>query len=1206
MAEITLTALKTAMMARELSGSISGWNGYDQHLQVGADDTWKWRPVIKWSVDTTGWGSIQSAILRLTYYSTAGNHAVQSAGVTDMRVARMTMDWGRGVIDPGDADVTTQEEWGWNSRQDKWDMYVAEDAIDQGSTGQTLDIDVTSIVDGWFRGAPNFGVMLINATSEIDSDSALLFYSDNFGTIAYHPTLIINYTLNTAPDVPVDRQPADSTSVDTLLPRFTWRFSDADAGDYMTAYSIEVISGQDLQPVWQSGWQEVTSQEIYGSVVYGSVTSSEEDEAEPLVPGATYAWTIQVQDKHGAVSTLSDEYTFTANSEPDAPDIEILPAPTDALTTTSPIIAFVHSDPDPSDSLMFGYEVAVDVKEDGIWYPFWDTDVVDTSELSISSAYVQMGSPLDWGTTYRASARTQDGYGVWSDWSDPEEFTTYKTGAGEDFMPSDTAFVSPVPTFSGKTSSANDVMTAYWLRVYADDMTTEMLAATRYTSGITQQTWFTKEYSGAALTPGNWYYWQAKIESSVGGEGDWTDLRAILVQPVDAPILVSPQGDQNYDLTPTISYQHGSMFNRIQFQVYGEDAQEWNLDPLIDSSGTISSGITGSGPYVYSESYSLDPLEFGVGYKIRARVSSDGGSNWSEWSGLAWFKTKSVSRPILLDVNGDTNNPAWTEYDNATVGFSIETGNGETIDYASMQVWDETGTDTVASYELTSVGDTSATFWVELYVDIPPGMYMWNAMYITAAGAISPWSEKKSFKANTPPYVPSGMFPPPGHVFDFSEDKTFMAEFYDEDVWYFGDYGTQWQIEIDYAAGGDFDLENIYYVQNGLNVTDWGGNTLNSDDYIWRTRFKDSKNEWGQWSGWSNFSVAARPTAEIQSPVSGSSVSSVTPTVSWSFSGGTQERYKVKVNKIDQYGNLVDYIGMFGPYYGEATSFEMPSGYLKDKYRYRFTLKVLNQNELESADSTSDVLVELDAPNAVGGVDAIANEERSRVKVFWNPAQLKTNHTFKHYGIFRRRPGIDKDWIKIGEVKNRYTTDYTDWYAGNNVVYEYTVRAITTKSGGSVVLESPDGSTSFATTSIPCDDWIIIGEDRNSSHIHRLLVTDESHNRPIQQEVFETLGSSRKVIMRGFVLGHEGSVTSLWANVEVEDPQDSQSTISNTLLARRLVDYLTRKAGPHILKTPFGDVWDIQISDPEYTFQPVGHLEVSFNWIETGNTSRHI
>jgi hypothetical protein len=166
-------------------------------------------------------------------------------------------------------------------------------------------------------------------------------------------------------------------------------------------------------------------------------------------------------------------------------------------------------------------------------------------------------------------------------------------------------------------------------------------------------------------------------------------------------------------------------------------------------------------------------------------------------------------------------------------------------------------------------------------------------------------------------------------------------------------------------------------------------------------------------------------------------------------------------------------------------------------------------------------------------------------------------------------------------------TAFSDWYSGQREVYEYRVTVVK-KIADEPDLESPDSD--IVQAQLSSDEWVVVGHDRAEEHTFGLPVMDAPHQRPVQQEVFEPLGSNRKAVIRGFVLGHEGSLECLWAAEEAS-------------LAKEQIEYLLYEPGPHILKSPFGDVWDVTFSSPDFNYAPVGHMPVTLEWIETGHST---
>ncbi len=331
----------------------------------------------------------------------------------------------------------------------------------------------------------------------------------------------------------------------------------------------------------------------------------------------------------------------------------------------------------------------------------------------------------------------------------------------------------------------------------------------------------------------------------------------------------------------------------------------------------------------------------------------------------------------------------------------------------------------------------------------------------------------------------------------------------------------------------------------------------------------------------------------------------MTPTVNWSFTGGTQLSYVIDIDEVETDGTFIRNVTTLTKTTTE-TERQIPGGYLKDGKFYKLVLTVKNTSLLTDP-TPSDVLIAIitDAPDPITGLSPTADEDASRIILDWDTATLKdSQHHFVAYYIYRRIFG-DEQWQLIDEIADIKTSKYSDWYAGNQLNYEYRVNAVNTKTGEAIEMESgddPDGGN-IAAAILEADVWMFVGKDRSDDHIQELPVDDEEHNRPVQQEVFETLGSDRKVIVRGFVLGHEGKISALWDSRLVQSETDEQVFYDYTIKGRRLLDYLTSHKGPHILKSPFGDVWDVEFSGPTYRWKQGGHLEVDLEWIETGETS---
>ena len=116
------------------------------------------------------------------------------------------------------------------------------------------------------------------------------------------------------------------------------------------------------------------------------------------------------------------------------------------------------------------------------------------------------------------------------------------------------------------------------------------------------------------------------------------------------------------------------------------------------------------------------------------------------------------------------------------------------------------------------------------------------------------------------------------------------------------------------------------------------------------------------------------------------------------------------------------------------------------------------------------------------------------------------------------------------------------------------------------------------------DIWYVTGS--NPSYQGELPVNDEDSTFPLQQEAFELLGSTRKIVIHGYTLGREGNLTMVWLSTEVDD-------------ALTLLDYLAGDRGPHTLENPFGESFLVDFGSQDRSWLPGGNLQVTMPWIET-------
>lgn len=1197
-------------------GLHSGWNGKDNHLWAGSDDdgTFKTRSVVWFNIDFSGWSAITSATLKI-YRSSV--HVNDLGGPTGVVVSRMVKDWGEGD-DVGEGSIDVHQSWDWNNR---FDQFTTTHQVTKTSVeANPFDFDpletydVTNIVTDWFNGSANYGFMLRNLNEE-NSGFGREWLSFNSGD-TNKPKLTIVYTPNTAPNAPTGLSPTGSAVVGTLTPVFAGTRSDDDSGDYISALQIRVFpdsaSSVSDATKWDSGKIIRTGTPTTFSITYNAAGPNAGD-GVTLVGNTFYKWAARTYDKADAVGPWSSLQRFKINLTPNAPTIVVTSTPTSSVKTLTPTFQVTHNDPDPTDNKMYGYEVIVEKNNvaDGsssTWNAEWDSGQADTSGAPVTTKTVTSASLSSWGWVYRVKARTKDANGAWSAYSGAQTFTLYGTSAPINLAPSSNALTSATPTFTGDAANnAVDKLTSYEIVVYSDDLSTTQWSSGTLTTGLSPDNVNGVSFailSGATLGASAYHQWKVRATSSVGGTSAFSALQRFYVQDATVPTNSMPttnDGTRVTTLTPAIVGSRASSFNRFKYEIYTDAAGT----SLLNASGTLSSTIAagGLGTQFTSAAYGGTALAWNTSYYLRTAVSSDAGVTWSAWTGLFTFTTDLAQTPALTTPSDHQ----WITSTSPT--FTITRGGSDTIDKIQVRVWTNALTP-ILIWDSGVVDVTNASTGSTTFTGTPalaPGDYLWDARYQKTTGPFGNYAAKQLFHVNAPPDIPSDLFPTPSYVFADTLLPTFQAVFSDDDVETLGDTPSAWDIIVELANGTGVASKHITSSLNiGLNEYDWtiGDTTLSaSTAYRFKTRFFDSLGVAGSYSGYNAFTLAVSPNGTITAPTNGSNINVVRPTVTWSYSGGTQQSFRVLVDRTDASGTVLQRVANYNRI-SAATSFQIPDTgiFVNDRY-YNITLKVTNTDGLDDpSPSTVNVYVALDAPDPVTGLSVTVNEERSLVTLNWDTSTVKSGHTFVAYNVYRRLVG-DEDFVFVGQSELLGQSFYKDFYAGNTLLYEYRVTMVATKTGVGIELESPDDpdGQNLVTVIMDSDVWMLVGKDRDDAHIQTLPVSDESHQRVLQQEAFETLGSNRKVIIRGFVLGSEGSITVVWRHDLVVSETDSQVFYDETVIGRRLLNYITNNKGPHILKSPFGDVWDVEFEGPEYQWMQGGNLTVQLAWTETGD-----
>ena len=1138
MASTTIYANKGARIA--LNGSTSLGAGASDYLPVGLYSGYKYRSLVAFSYSFTGWTGISGATLHLR---TSGQFYVAFGSDPDIYVSRQTSNWSEG----SSSGLSGSNAVEWSNQPSITSTNRA--TLDVSTAENTwVTVDITALMQDALAAGVFYGLTIM-AVDETTATDVTEFYSDDTTS---KPYISITYTTNSAPNAPTGLTPTGDTTQHTLLPTLAGTFSDPDAGDSLSGVQIRVYADDGTTLKWDSG--TLTASGSSFSKVY----------AGPALTGNTfYRWQARTKDAAGAWGAYSALQRFKVNSVPTAPSLSISGSASDQ-TTLTPSLIFTHNDADATDQNMLGYHVIVYRSSDGsvMW---------DTGDVSVSATHTKTltyaGAALSWQTAYNWKARTKDSNGAWGSYSSNATFTTHTTSTPTGLSPTGSAIASSLtPTLVAGRGSSGDTLASAEVEVYASNGTTLIWASGTFTAGVTA-TGFSKVYAGSALSSATTYKWRARVTGAIGGTSAWSALQTFITPDTNTPTITTPIGPGITDLTPDMTFTRGVNFNRHELFVYADDGTT-----LLFSDTPSTYTATGSKTVTYAGT----ALAYGETYKWKVRVSADGGTNWTSFAGLVAFETDVAGIPTLTAPIDDS----WET--TLTPTFTGDTESAEVIStyrillYASDQttlIWD--------SGDLAGSGTSFSKVYNGSTALTKGAQYFWQAKYAKSGPVPGGYSALQSFHVNADPSAPSNMNPAPGAVVADTLTPDFKATFEDDDVTEWGDTPSVYDVEV-YRASDD----TLMHALTDSSALETGENTLTRAaegtalsyevEYYWRARYTDSKSAAGTWSPTRIFKPSQSPTATATAP--GATITSPSFDVTWTFSspsGKTQKSYRVVVTRTSDDVVIYD----TGVVLSAATSWTMPTGYLLNTVEYNFVVTLTDTDDLSSSD-TATTTADWTAPAAPANFSAATDPDTSTVILTWDVSALDPAD-FSFYEVYRRVVG-DETFTPYATVIDQNTTEYVDQYAANGVTYDYKVTQFQ-HVPGDVDLESEEES--IASALLDVDLWFVVGADGSAAHSFELPVYQEGHQQPVQQEVFEPLGSTRKKTARGNVLGNEGTLDMTFTKDERE-----------TAKARLL--YLAETQGPHILKSPFGDVWQVEFAGPVIKYTPGGHMAVTLAWIE--------
>lgn len=311
------------------------------------------------------------------------------SGTQTLRASRVTERW-------NETSIT------WANQPTVTSNFQADATVANGAAGDTVEIDVTNMIQRIAEGGSWYGVRLnIPATNDMRE-----MHSSNANLQQSRPQLYVRWSI--PPGQPHTLIPSEQ-AISLANPAFDWD------GDTPSQTRVQIYQNEDLSgTLWDSGWISNT-ETWYETSTNGTPPN--------LADNITRWWRVRIQDDSGALSPWSVITKFFRRSK-DTLTITTPSSDGTTLSTTTPRIVYTYSGNSRVQSAR-RYRVLKDGQE--IYDSGWSA--VASSNLAFNIPEGVINSPTP---TYSVELRVRDNT---SDWS--------RAGLGQ----TDPAYVEATRTF---------------------------------------------------------------------------------------------------------------------------------------------------------------------------------------------------------------------------------------------------------------------------------------------------------------------------------------------------------------------------------------------------------------------------------------------------------------------------------------------------------------------------------------------------------------------------------------------------------------------------------------------------------------------------------------------------------------------------------------------------------------------------------------
>lgn len=329
----------------------------------------------------------------------------------------------------------------------------------------------------------------------------------------------------------------------------------------------------------------------------------------------------------------------------------------------------------------------------------------------------------------------------------------------------------------------------------------------------------------------------------------------------------------------------------------------------------------------------------------------------------------------------------------------------------------------------------------------------------------------------------------------------------------------------------------------------------------WKIRVWDTGDVVGIYTPYNLFKVSDTPVVTITSLTDGGTTNSARPIIDWTFTAGggrTQASYRVTFKKVGQPDFALD----SGLVIGQAISFNPIILLIKNGEVYTITVSIVDSSGLTASNTVTVTAVYTPPATVVFTASSIDFAATGHVQINW--LNFIYDSGFLRWRIYRRVQGTTT-WELIDEIVQNGINEYSDWSVPANQSYEYNVTQVADRFGQEIESLSPIVTTKVVVAG--GDYWIIDPIDPNNN-CKLSLVKDDGYTDMYEMAEYTIVGRGRHVDY-GESIGKSGSLTA--------QLRDTLSSSART--KKQSIESLKRKRIPVILRTPFGDVYNVSLGE---------------------------